>query len=111
MARVLSKNSVKSVINELEILKELSSEFIVNAQVAFQDREHLYLGLDLLRGGDLRFHIIKHRTFSEAQSKFMIACIVQGRADQGWRTSTRSTSCTETSSPKTSSSTPRVSCT
>jgi len=45
---------------------------------AFQDRENLYLVMDLLTGGDLRFHICFHRKFSEEQSKFFVACIVQG---------------------------------
>ena len=31
--------------------------FIVNMHFAFQDRENLFLVLDLLTGGDLRYHI------------------------------------------------------
>jgi len=31
--------------------------------------------MDLLVGGDLRFHIGRHRRFSEVQTKFFIACI------------------------------------
>lgn len=45
---------------------------------AFQDRENLYLVMDLLTGGDLRYHISKHRRFSEEQVKFFAACIVHG---------------------------------
>lgn len=33
--------------------------------LAFQDRENLYLVMDLLTGGDLRYHLIKNRRFSE----------------------------------------------
>jgi serine/threonine kinase 32 len=32
---------------------------------AFYDRENLYLVMDLLLGGDLRFHLGKMRRFSE----------------------------------------------
>jgi serine/threonine kinase 32 len=32
---------------------------------SFQDREYLYLIMDLLTGGDLRYHIGRHRKFSE----------------------------------------------
>lgn len=32
---------------------------------AFQDRENLYLVMDYLDGGDLRYHIGKRRRFSE----------------------------------------------
>jgi len=33
--------------------------------LAFQDRDNLYLLMDLLTGGDLRYHIGKHRRFKE----------------------------------------------
>ena len=38
----------------------------------------MYLIADLLKGGDLRYHIGKKKTFSEAETKFIIACMVQG---------------------------------
>jgi hypothetical protein len=39
--------------------------FIININLAFQDRENLYLVMDLLTGGDLRYHICKIRKFTE----------------------------------------------
>ncbi len=50
--------------------------FIANLQFAFQDKEHLYLGLDLLEGGDLRRHIAHRKTFKEHEAKFIIACLI-----------------------------------
>lgn len=50
--------------------------FIVNMQFAFQDRDNLYLVMDMLSGGDLRYHIARNRRFSEEQTKFFIACIL-----------------------------------
>jgi hypothetical protein len=35
---------------------------------AFEDRENLYLVIDLMSGGDLRFHIGKWRRFNEEQT-------------------------------------------
>ena len=35
---------------------------------AFQDRDNLYLVLDLMRGGDLRYHIGRKRKFNEKQT-------------------------------------------
>ena len=35
---------------------------------AFQDFENLYLVMDLLTGGDLRYHIAKHKHFNEEQT-------------------------------------------
>lgn len=75
-SRVLAKRSVPSVMNERNLLAMLKNDFIVNMHFAFQDRENLYLILDLLEGGDLRYHISKHKTFTEEQTKFFIANII-----------------------------------
>lgn len=74
--RVYRKNSVKSVVAENKLLQLLYHDFIVNMRYAFQDKENLYLAMPLLTGGDLRYHLIKHRTFEEEAAQFMIACIV-----------------------------------
>jgi serine/threonine protein kinase len=37
----------------------------------------LFLVLDLLLGGDLRYHIARHRKFTEEETKFFIGCLVQ----------------------------------
>mmetsp|Transcript_11093 Transcript_11093/g.21735 ORF Transcript_11093/g.21735 Transcript_11093/m.21735 type:complete len:381 (+) Transcript_11093:719-1861(+) len=75
-ARVISKRSVNSVLNERKLLAMIKHPFIVNMQFAFQDRENLYLVMDLMPGGDLRFHIGRHKRFSEKQTRFFVACIV-----------------------------------
>ena len=78
-ARIITKRSVKSVMNERQILSEIQNPFLVNMYYAFQDRENLYLVMDLLNGGDLRYHICKHRRFTEEQtSKFPPFRIFQG---------------------------------
>jgi len=45
---------------------------------AFQDRENLYLVMDLLTGGDLRYHLGKVKRFSEENTKFFAGCIIAG---------------------------------
>ena len=35
---------------------------------AFQDKDNLYLILDYMAGGDLRFHLIKRNTFNEDET-------------------------------------------
>ena len=58
---------------------------------AFQDYDNLYLVMDLLSGGDLRYHLCKYDVFTEEQSsnynifififthlEFFIACILLG---------------------------------
>jgi serine/threonine protein kinase len=77
-ARVLAKKSVNSVLNERKLLGSIKHTFIVNIQYAFQDRDSLYLTMDLLTGGDLRYHLGKVKRFSEEQTRFFVACIVAG---------------------------------
>ena len=43
---------------------------------AFEDRENLYLVIDLMQGGDLRYHLAKHKKFNEEQTRFFIACML-----------------------------------
>ena len=43
---------------------------------AFQDNDNLYLVMDMLSGGDLRYHCSRYRIFSEEQTRFFIACII-----------------------------------
>ena len=64
-ARIITKRSVNSVMNEKKFLSQLNHPFLVNMHYAFQDRDNLYLVIDLMQGGDLRYHIGKHRRFSE----------------------------------------------
>lgn len=77
-ARVLAKKSVNSVLNERKLLGSIKHTFIVNIQYAFQDRDNLYLTMDLLTGGDLRYHLGKMKRFSEEQTRFFVACVVAG---------------------------------
>lgn len=74
--RIINKRSVQSVMNERRLLAMIRHPFIVNMQYAYQDREKLYLVMDLMPGGDLRYHIGKQRRFTEAQTKFFISCIL-----------------------------------
>jgi serine/threonine protein kinase len=63
-------------MNERKLLSSLKHPFLVNMNYAFQDRENLYLVMDLLNGGDLRYHVSKHRKFTEEQTRFFIACLL-----------------------------------
>ena len=65
-------------MNERNLLSMTKNEFIVNMQCAFSDKYNLYLVMDYLPGGDLRFHIGKMRRFNELQTKFFSACLVLG---------------------------------
>lgn len=72
-ARIIAKRSVNSVLNERKLLTFLKHPFIVNMHYAFQDRDNLYLAMDFLKGGDLRYHIGIKRRFTEPETKFIVA--------------------------------------
>lgn len=74
--RIIAKKSVNSVLRELRLLALLRHHFIVNVLFAFQDCANLYLVLNLMPGGDLRFHMTRYKRFTEEQTKFFVACLV-----------------------------------
>jgi len=79
-AKIIDKQSDSSVLSERELLSKLRHPFIVNMYYAFQDNNSLYLIMDLLTGGDMRYHITNmnrnKKSFTEEQAKFFVACIV-----------------------------------
>lgn len=65
-AKIINKKSINSVMNERTLLAELEHPFLVNMKSSFQDRENLYLVMDYLNGGDLRYHIGCKGKFSQS---------------------------------------------
>ena len=76
--KIIDKKSQKSVIFERELLSRIRSSFIVNLIYSFQDSDNLYLVMDYLKGGDLRYHICKNQYITEEQTKFFLACLIIG---------------------------------
>lgn len=67
-AKIIQKRSVNSILSEQKLLAQLRHPFLINMSYAFQDKENLYLAMDYLEGGDLRYHIKKKRNFNEKES-------------------------------------------
>ena len=61
----MQKNNIESVLNERKILSKLQHPFLINMKSSFQDSLNLYLVMDYLRGGDLRYHICYKENFSQ----------------------------------------------
>ena len=74
--KILDKRSEISIMSERNLLSTLNHSFIVNMYFAFQDFYNLYLVMDLLTGGDLRYHIALKRTFSESETRFFISNMI-----------------------------------
>ena len=74
--KIIDKRSERSVKAERDLLSIMNHPFIINMHFSFQDAEYLYIAMDLLTGGDLRYQIFKQKIFFEDQTKFFISCII-----------------------------------
>ncbi|KAF2796214.1 kinase-like protein [Melanomma pulvis-pyrius CBS 109.77] len=82
---VVRSESVRNIIRERRMLEHLNHPFLCNLRYSFQDIEYLYIVVDLMNGGDLRFHISR-KTFTEDAVRFWIAqlgCAVRYIHQQG----------------------------
>ncbi len=69
--KVLDKKSERSIKYEKHLLSNIRHPFLINMNYSFQDYENLYLIMDLLTGGDLRYHISRHKKFTEEQTSII----------------------------------------
>ena len=74
--KIIDKKSEKNVMAERDFLSKLRHPFIINIICSFQDYENLYLLLDYLPGGDLRYHFNLVNKFTETDIKFFISNII-----------------------------------
>ena len=77
-ALVIEKNCIASILYERDLLSNFRHPFIINMMYSFQDKDNLYLVMNLVTGGDLRYQMSKIQTFTESQSKFLISCLILG---------------------------------
>ena len=74
--KIVDRRSEESIMSERNLLSTLNHSFLVNMYFAFQDFYNLYLVMDLLTGGDLRYHISYKKIFTEQETKFFIANMI-----------------------------------
>ena len=79
-SKLIDKKCVKSIIKERNLMSKINHPFIVNMHFSFQDNHYLYMILDLMKGGDLRYYIKlsekAKKTFSEKEVNFIIANLI-----------------------------------
>ena len=77
-AKIIAKRSEDNINSEKNILSKINHPFIVNMHFSFQDYDNLYLIMDYLSGGDLRYHLShrKSSVFTETQTKFFLSNII-----------------------------------
>ncbi|ORX54133.1 kinase-like protein [Hesseltinella vesiculosa] len=72
-AKCIRMRAVDNIISERRLLERLDYQFIVNLRYAFQDDENLFMVLDLMLGGDLRFHLERRGCLDEDCVRFYAA--------------------------------------
>ncbi|KAF8892113.1 kinase-like domain-containing protein [Infundibulicybe gibba] len=72
-AKCVKMKAVPNVIQERRLLEEVDHPFIVNLRYAFQDDENCFFVLDLMLGGDLRFHLERLGSLPEETIRFYVA--------------------------------------
>ncbi|KAI8924535.1 kinase-like domain-containing protein [Entophlyctis helioformis] len=77
-AKCIQMRAVENIIQERRLLEEIENNFICNLRYAFQDDENLFMVIDLMLGGDLRFHLDRMGVFSEEMIRLYTAEISCG---------------------------------
>ena len=75
-AKIYIKKSMKAILNEKNLLEELHYPLLSNMNYAFQTEEFLYIIMDYLPGGDLRYHLSKRKKYNQKEIKFLISNII-----------------------------------
>ncbi|KAM5301675.1 serine/threonine-protein kinase 32A isoform 2-T2 [Glossophaga mutica] len=70
--KCVERNEVRNVFKELQIMQDLEHPFLVNLWYSFQDEEDMFMVVDLLLGGDLRYHLQQNVHFQEDTVKLFI---------------------------------------
>nr|XP_036846976.1 serine/threonine-protein kinase 32B isoform X2 [Manis javanica] len=70
--KCIERDEVRNVFRELQIMQGLEHPFLVNLWYSFQDEEDMFMVVDLLLGGDLRYHLQQNVHFTEAAVKLYI---------------------------------------
>ena len=72
-AKCIKMKAVDNIIQERRLLEEVDFPLIVNLRFAFQDDENLFMVIDLMLGGDIRFHLDRQGSLKEEVALFITA--------------------------------------
>ncbi|RKP34882.1 kinase-like domain-containing protein [Dimargaris cristalligena] len=74
--KCIRMKAIDNIIQERRILEEIKFPLICNLRYAFQDDENMFMVLDLMLGGDLRFHVDRKGSLSEEVIRLWAAEII-----------------------------------
>ncbi|KAI9362856.1 kinase-like domain-containing protein [Pilaira anomala] len=75
-SKCIELKATSNILTERKILERIEHPLIVNLRYAFHDDENLFMVLDLMLGGDLRFHLDRLGLFNELQVRYYIADLI-----------------------------------
>ncbi len=70
---MMEKNVVEYVMNERNILSQVSNEFIVRGVYTFQSKKFLYMVMEFMKGGDFSSLLENLVAFDEDTAKYYLA--------------------------------------
>jgi serine/threonine kinase 38 len=71
------KNQRENAREEARALAKANCPWVVGMQYSFQDHHYLYMVMEFLNGGDLMTHLIRKDKFTEEETRFYIAELVE----------------------------------
>lgn len=72
-SQIVKSKMVRNVMNERKILSDLDYPLIVNLRYSLQNELDLFMIVDLMLGGDLRYHMKYDKKISMERIKFYVA--------------------------------------
>lgn len=75
-AQILQTGLQKHVMRERDVMMQCDTPFMVNLLQTFKDKEHLYMLLEAVMGGELFTYLSGKNGVPEKQSRFYTACVV-----------------------------------
>ena len=76
--QLANDNALKSILAERQILEQIDHPFLIKLHWAFQSSKELFFVMDICTGGELFYHLVHQRAFSEKQAKFFMSEILLG---------------------------------
>ena len=73
---MIQKNVKDLVLNEKDILTQISNDFIVRGMYTFQSRKYLYMVMEFMKGGDFGNLLERVGCLNALKSKFYLAHVV-----------------------------------
>lgn len=74
--KCLQQKAVRNTVFERNLLVDLEHPLIVNLRYSFQDDENMFMVLDLMLGGDLKYHLQQTGSFPEEAIRIWAAEMV-----------------------------------